>query len=141
MDNNRIDEFKKLPTIKRRELRNPGLVLTPTVNTLKMEAKLDMRTGACLTKRQREIVDLVSAEIMDYTLSRAKEVKPNEWIDLAKSVTFLVVAAVKKDHAMMLLHLQAIGAFFVKHFLPDFVYETKLFTLAKTDDKVDFRIK
>ena len=138
MENNRLDEFKKLPTIQRKTLVNPAL---PTVNSLKLQANIDIKTNSCLTKRQKQIVDLVSAEIMDYVITRAKQVKPEEWLGLLKSVTFLVVAAVKKDNAMLLIHLQSIGAFFLKHFLPDFEYNSKMFTLSKDGDKVGFNIK
>ena len=141
MNKGQIEEFRKLPVIKRKSLDNPGLILSPTPKPFKLEAELNMKKGATLTKRQREIVDLVSAEIMDYTLTRVKQVKSDEWLALLKDVTFLVIAAIKKDHALMLIHLQSIGAFFLRNFTPDFIYESNLFTFRKDGDKVDFKIK
>lgn len=130
---------------KRKDLNlSPLMSKGIEVKDIKLKASLDFNlkdNKNKLTPRQKEMVDNVTQDIISYLQRKAKAVKTDEWIELAKTVALLSIAIIRKDKILVSNYLKDIGAFLLKHFLPDFYHENKLFTLAKVGDKVKFEIK
>ena len=129
---------------KRKDLNlSPLMSKGIEVKDVKLKASLDFDTKGKnkLTPRQREMVDNVTQDIISYLQRKAKAVTTDEWIELAKTVALLSIAIIRKDKILIGNYLKDIGTFLLKHFLPDFYHENKLFTLAKVGDKVKFEIK
>ena len=129
---------------KRKDLNlSPLMSKGIEVKDVKLKASLDfdMKGKNKLTPRQREMVDNVTQDIISYLQRKAKAVTTDDWIELAKTVALLSIAIIRKDKILVGNYLKDIGTFLLKHFLPDFYHENKLFTLAKVGDKVKFEIK
>ena len=129
-----IKERIYLEPIKRNNLTPKPLLPLPSLD-VKQKKEL------CLTKEQQELVNEVTHDIVEYTKAKTNDITKEEWIGLIKNVTCLVIAAVKKDWGTCGLCLEQLGTFLLKHYVPNFRYETKYFILTKKGGDVDFKLK
>lgn len=128
-------------SIEKRKVLETSVLYKPTAESFGMNVKFDLKDKIELTPVQKKYVDKVTIDIMTYAVSRAKKVTTEEWMRIGKVIAMAVTAGIKKDHTLLLLYLQELGSFLMKHFLPDFIYVNELFTISKVGDKVNFDIR
>ena len=126
---------------ERKQLDLSPLKTQITPKDIRMKASLDVnirQRKALLTQKQRDFVDKATEEVVVYTIMRAKQVTAEEWLQFGKYVTLAVIAAIRKDKVLLVKYLKELGDFFLKHFLPDFIYSNDVFTICKVGEKVEF---